>query len=550
MDSEKYWQKRFEALEAIVHKNGLAVYSDIEKQYLRAMQAIDKELAAWYKKFMEDNQVSFYEAKKLLTSKELKEFHWTVEQYIEAAKANDLSADWQRKLNNASSRVHVSRLEAFLLQLQQHLEVLFGNQLDSLDAALANQYQDSYYQTAFTIQQGFGVGHSFNQLDTNKIELALTKPWATDEKNFSDRIWEHKAKLMATLTQEITQAIIRGDDYRRATNNIAKRMDVSKHAAGRLVMTESAFIASKGQQDCFKELGVEQYKFIATLDSHTSDTCRHMDGKVFKMSDFKPGTTAPPLHCYCRSCTAPYFADDEKAERIARCEDGKTYKVPADMTYHEWQKLNKAQNRPLVDYPNNAQHYKNVQLGKEAEITLRGKSIKVNKVDSAYFDTYVSNDVSLKPKELHTIQSTIAKAVKMVKGTSSMQSPKICIVSKEKMMATAAYLATNNTLYVSPGGLFEKESAFAMNGNKYSTAVHEMLHWKDAQEYIAQYGVITDQGKYRAYLCRKCKKVIDNLGIAGYNVSEISKYAFDSYRNGQFDEVFTEYRVMQIIKGD
>lgn len=336
--NKEYWQKRFEALEAIVHKNGLAVYSDIEKQYIQAMQAIDKELAAWYKKFMEGNQVSFYEAKKLLTNKELKEFHWTVEQYIEAAEANDLSTDWQRKLNNASSRVHVSRLEAFLLQLQQHLEVLLGNQLDSLDAALANQYQDSYYQTAFTIQQGFGVGHSFNQLDTNKIELALTKPWATDEKNFSDRIWEHKAKLMATLTQEMTQAIIRGDDYRRATNNIAKRMDVSKHAAGRLVMTESAFIASKGQQDCFKELGVEQYKFIATLDSHTSDTCRHMDGKVFKMSDFKPGTTAPPLHCYCRSCTAPYFADDEKAERIAKGKDGKNYKVPADMTYPEWDK--------------------------------------------------------------------------------------------------------------------------------------------------------------------------------------------------------------------
>lgn len=55
-------------------------------------------------------------------------------------------------------------------------------------------------------------------------------------------------------------------------------------------MTEAAFFSSKGQQDCFKELGVEQYKFIATLDSHTSDTCRHMDCKVFKMSDFKPGT--------------------------------------------------------------------------------------------------------------------------------------------------------------------------------------------------------------------------------------------------------------------
>lgn len=27
-------------------------------------------------------------------------------------------------------------------------------------------------------------------------------------------------------------------------------------------MTEAAFFSSKGQQNCFKELGVEQYKFI------------------------------------------------------------------------------------------------------------------------------------------------------------------------------------------------------------------------------------------------------------------------------------------------
>lgn len=97
---------------------------------------------------------------------------------------------------------------------------------------------------------------------------------------------------MATLNQEMTQAVIRGDDYRRVTNNIARRMNVSKGAAGRLVMTESAFFATKAQQDCFKELDVEKYEFIATLDSHTSDICRHMDGKVFKVSDMKPGITA------------------------------------------------------------------------------------------------------------------------------------------------------------------------------------------------------------------------------------------------------------------
>ncbi len=546
----EYWEKRFEALEAAVHKQGLATYGDIEKQYLQAMNELDTVLAAWFQKFMQENNVTFTEAKKMLQGKDLAEFRLTIDQYIAKAKEQNLSESWQRKLNNASIRVHVSRLEAILLQLQQYLEVLFNNQLDTLDAAMRSRYTDSYYETAFTIQHGFGIGHSFNQVDTNKLDMLMAKPWAADGKNFSDRVWEHKNKLVAILDQEMTQAVIRGDDYRRATNNIARRMNVSKGAAGRLVMTESAFFATKAQQDCFKELDVEQYEFIATLDSRTSDICRHMDGKVFKVSDIKPGTTAPPLHCHCRSCTAPYFDDAEDAERVARGKDGKTYKVPGDITYKEWEKLNEAQNRPVIDYPNNAQSYKSVQLGEEAKIMLRGKPIKANRVNSAYFDTYVSKGINLKPKELHTVQNIIAKAIKMVKGTSSMQPPKICIVSKEKIMATAAYLARNNTLYVSPGGLFENAPYFAKSDNKYSTAVHEMLHWKDAQEYIKQYGAITDQGKYRTYLCKKYKTRLDTLGINRYNVIKVSRYAFDSYQMGKFDEVFTEYRVMQIIKGD
>jgi hypothetical protein len=58
------------------------------------------------------------------------------------------------------------------------------------------------------------------------------------------------------------------------------------------------------------------------------------------MSQYEPGVTAPPFHVYCRSTTVPYFGDefDNIGERAARGEDGKTYHVPADMTYKDWQK--------------------------------------------------------------------------------------------------------------------------------------------------------------------------------------------------------------------
>ena len=105
-------------------------------------------------------------------------------------------------------------------------------------------------------------------------------------------------------------------------------------------MTEEAYFSSAAQKEAFDELGVEQYEIIATLDSHTSDICRSLDGKVYPMKDYEAGVTAPPFHVWCRSTTAPYFEDDfgEIGGRAARDEEGNTYYVPADMTYAEWEK--------------------------------------------------------------------------------------------------------------------------------------------------------------------------------------------------------------------
>lgn len=66
-----------------------------------------------------------------------------------------------------------------------------------------------------------------------------------------------------------------------------------------------------------------------------------MDGKHFPMSEWKVGVTAPPFHVHCRSTTVPYFDDefDAVGERAARDEEtGKTYFVPGNMTYKEWDK--------------------------------------------------------------------------------------------------------------------------------------------------------------------------------------------------------------------
>ncbi len=340
MPNSSYWKERFKQLEAAQNRKGADTYLEIENQYRQAQKEIEGKINTWYQRFATNNNLSMAEARRMLRDKELAELKWNVKDYIKQGQANAFNGQWIKELENASARFHISRLEALKLQTQQSLELMFGNQLDSIDTAMKRIYLDGYYHTAYELQKGFGIGWDIAGLDQKKIEKVIRKPWAVDGKNFSERIWGNKEKLISEVHREITQDIILGRDPQKAIDNISKKMNTSKVNAGRLIMTEEAYFSSAAQKDCFQDLGVEQYEIVATLDSHTSDICQNLDGQVFPMKDFEPGVTAPPFHVYCRSTTVPYFEEDfgQVGKRAARGEDGKTYYVSADMTYKEWKK--------------------------------------------------------------------------------------------------------------------------------------------------------------------------------------------------------------------
>ncbi len=335
-----YWKQRFGQLEAAQNQKGAAAYQEMENIYRQAQKEIEGKINTWYQRFAANNGVSMAEARKMLSGKALKEFQWDVNDYIKYGKENGINNKWMKELENASAKFHITRLEALKLQTQQSLEVLFGNQLDTIDSTMKRIYLDGYYHTAYELQKGFGIGWDIAGVDQKQIEKVIRKPWTVDGKNFSERIWNNKEKLISEVHKELTQNIILGQDPQKAIDAIAKKMNTSKYNAGRLVMTEEAYFSSAAQKDCFDNLDVEKYEIVATLDSHTSDICREMDGKVFPMKDFEAGVTAPPFHVYCRSTTVPYFDEnfEQVGERAARGEDGKTYYVPENMTYKEWEK--------------------------------------------------------------------------------------------------------------------------------------------------------------------------------------------------------------------
>lgn len=343
---QDYWRDRFKQLEEAQNRKGRECYEEIEEIYNKAIKKIEAKIAIWYQRFADNNNIDLTEARKILTLKELEELKWDVQEYIKYGKENDINEMWIKELENASARYHVTRYEALKLQIQQQLEVIYDNKLDIIDRTMRSIYQDRYYKTAFEIEKGLGVGYDFATINQRKIDKVIKTPWAVDGKNFSERIWGDKQKLIKQLQTEMTTSMITGESPHKLIDRISRKLNVSKKETSRLVMTEQAYFSSVAQKDCFNELDVEQYEIVATLDSSTSDICRELDGKTFPMSQYEAGVTAPPFHVYCRSVTVPYFGDefDTVGKRAERGTDGKTHYVDSNITYEEWLKKRKNKN--------------------------------------------------------------------------------------------------------------------------------------------------------------------------------------------------------------
>lgn len=202
------------------------------------------------------------------------------------------------------------------------------------------------------------------------------------------------------------------------------------------------------------------------------------------------------------------------------------------------------------------QSYKPVNLDKSnvSEINRGRINISTYKVLTAENNIYVSNNIRLKPKELHTIDLSISESLKKLKISDVDNLPRVVIINSSEMQtgALASYNAVKNVLYIdrtigSRLKLLELQKDAACPKNVLSTYVHEYIHWMDAQSYRIGYGEIIDSSEYLYWIRHKSKKKIDKLINKGYNINEISNYANNEYAKGKYDEMYTEYRVKKLL---
>ena len=334
---ELYWQKRNEELEAKWFKKS---QKEIEKElaayYAQALKHIEKDINDLYARFANDNAMDMVAAQRLLQGKEFQVWRMDMQEYLDEIEKTN-SRKLLLELNTLAMRSRITRLDKLKAETYVELSKLAEKFGMSMKKFLPSAYKDFYYRNLFEIGKKRGLDSAPVKVDSEKLADVLRTPWSG--KNYSDRIWVNQEKLAKVLNNEVISAMHRGSSVDKISQIITQKLNVGMSDARRLIRTELNYVANRAALDSIKDSGMKYYRFIATLDRRTSTVCREHDGKTYSVEEGSPGTNMPPLHPHCRSTIAGSLRKDSKprGQRVAVGEDGKTYKVPADMTYSDWQ---------------------------------------------------------------------------------------------------------------------------------------------------------------------------------------------------------------------
>lgn len=327
LPSDEYWRERAEDRLTEAEKLSVPYLEDIHAVYDDARLKIVEDIKNLYKNYYKDDEGFDQEKLRvIIPNGDLERFH--------------------REMKKAGSSEYLP--ENYKARMTR-LEYLYADcWAESKKASLKHQQietkthretiQNAYYRTIYDTGIGLKINPAFSKLDNRAVNQVLNTKFLGG--NYSERIWKNTDKLANTLKEVIGSAIARGESYSKTAREIRERFGVTQYEATRLVQTETCYFQNQAEIAALKTMGIEKYKFIATLDSRTSDICREHDKKVYNIEDAKAGENLPPLHPNCRSTVSAYLGEEyESAIRIARDEDGENEYVD-NVPYNEWLRRN------------------------------------------------------------------------------------------------------------------------------------------------------------------------------------------------------------------
>jgi SPP1 gp7 family putative phage head morphogenesis protein len=319
------------------HRDADTTIRTVTRAYQMAQEDIQLEIDKIFKTFSKDMDPK--RARRFLNQKIPNPLLKLAQKWYPRVKNDQIKRWLLARMNAPAYRARISRLQALKEQIALQGKVIADVELTASRSGYLKTIRKSYYRSIFDLQKGIGLGFNFARIPVDDIEAILLNPWSGS--HFSSRVWSNTEYLADQVSDVVTSGFMSGIGSAKMAQKLADIMQTGLFAASRLIRTETTYMSNAGEMAAYREAGVDQYQFMATLDSRTSEQCRKHDLKVYNVEDAQPGKNMPPLHAWCRSTTRGWFGEEAIAGMQRRARDpqtGKTMLVPSNVNYEDWYK--------------------------------------------------------------------------------------------------------------------------------------------------------------------------------------------------------------------
>ncbi|QNQ80792.1 minor capsid protein [Lactobacillus sp. PV034] len=345
MKTNSYWRKRM----IFAKQQELQSAADYELAMRNRLKQLENDMECeafgYISRYAQENNTSLKNAAQALNTINSRHWRMTLEEF----KAKAEKGGYKKELDTEYFRSRIARLQDLHDQLVIFAEKHSASEVLRMQTALSKEYSESYLMAEYSRQKLQGkLSININHFNERQVENIIRRPWQGSD--FSKRIWRNYTKVLPDyLTDAILRGTLLGQSYSKITQEMRQRMtQFSENQIHRLVVTEMGHAQETANLDFYKDSKIEQYQYMATLESRTCTECGHLDVKIFKVRDQKTGINYPLIHPYCRCTTTPYDpALPDVETRWARDDNGKGHLIK-NMTFDQWKNYQNVFN-PKVD---------------------------------------------------------------------------------------------------------------------------------------------------------------------------------------------------------
>lgn len=293
-----YWTDRQDQLRKTAESDEEKIKKRLQKVYDREWSRLDKEIAAYYQQYGEDNVIRY---RTLLQRLSDADRTLLIERMDDFAKRYPQYADLMPVRESIYRLDRLQGLQYSVYMSQAEIAGYTADQIRAYETRLARKGLNYAMET-------LGFGANFYAADSATALNFVDRAWCNGQ-NFSTRIWADTQRLAQYLSTDIAQGFARGDSYARLVKQLRQRFNrVNRRDAYRLIYTEGTYVMAESSIQPFLE-DFTDYRLSPVMDSRTCPVCRGLREQVFEMADRQPGANFPPLHPWCRCTWIPVVAD-------------------------------------------------------------------------------------------------------------------------------------------------------------------------------------------------------------------------------------------------